>query len=64
MTEEIMRIASIGCAIALAMLLQATGLAAGEPAPVDHDCLEGAGDDLKSVNWQDLKFPPPEVPTG
>lgn len=55
--------AAIGAA-AMALLLQSNGLAAAEPDPVIHDCLEGAGDDLKSVNWEDLKFPPLEVPTG
>lgn len=59
-----MRIATLGCAAAVALLLQAGGIAAAEPEPVIHDCLEGAGDDLKSVNWDDLKFPPPDVPTG
>ena len=59
-----MRIALIGCAMALALLLQDGGSAAAEPEPVIHDCLEGAGDDLKSVNWEDLEFPPPAAPTG
>lgn len=45
------------------------GLRAAEPVPepVIPDCLEGAGDDLKSVDWDKLVFPPaqppPEPPT-
>jgi hypothetical protein len=59
-----MRFATVACAAAIVSLLQAGALAAAEPEPVIHDCLEGAGDDLKSVNWEDLKFPPTPVPTG
>lgn len=31
---------------------------AGATEPVYQDCLEGAGDDLKSVSIEDLQFPP------
>ncbi len=37
------------------------GVAAGVATaaePVIQDCLEGAGDDLKSVTIEDLRFPP------
>ncbi len=59
-----MRGAMVICTAAMLLLLQAGGLAAADPEPVTHDCMEGAGDDLKSVDWEDLKFPQPAVPTG
>ena len=59
-----MRVAMVICTTAMLLLLQTDGLAAADPEPVIHDCLEGAGDDLKSADWEDLKFPQPAVPTG
>ena len=46
---------------AFGLALWATAAGAADQPPI-HDCLEGAGDDLKSVSIEDLRFPPAPPP--
>ena len=56
-----MRLLKLACAMAFGLALLTTAVRAADQPPI-HDCLEGAGDDLKSVSIEDLRFPPPPPP--
>jgi hypothetical protein len=58
-TERLGRVVKIA---GLLSVLSVGGALAAEPAI--QDCLEGAGDDLKSVSLDDIVYgPPPPPPT-
>ena len=56
-----MRLLKLAFAVAFGLVLLTAAARAADQPPI-HDCLEGAGDDLKSVSIEDLRFPPAPPP--
>ena len=55
------KLVKLVCVMAFGLAVLTTAARAADQPPI-HDCLEGAGDDLKSVSIEDLRFPPPPPP--